>query len=91
MAYHCQLQVYYQKQRINHCNVTIDDINRVELIYGPATPLLQGEITRYQPNSDKIELIPLSLPISEHHKYSQLYIYSFFFNGYPFLAIKLEN
>ena len=31
-----------KKQLINNCNITTDDINRAELIYGPETPLLQG-------------------------------------------------
>ena len=35
-----------KKQPINKCNVTIDDINRAKLIYGPATFLLQGKMTR---------------------------------------------
>ena len=46
---------------------------------------------RYQPNSDRIEHIPMSLPILEHHKDIQLYIYFFFVNGYPFLATKSAN
>ena len=80
-----------KKQLINYCNVIINDINRSELIYGPATPLLKGKMTRYQPNSDKIERVPLPLPISEYHKDVQLYINFFFVNGCPFLAIKLAK
>ena len=48
-------------------------------------------MTRFQPNSYKIERIPLPLPISEHHKDVQLYINLFFVNGYPFLATKSEK
>ena len=33
-----------KKQPINNCNVTINYINRAELIYGPGNPLLQGKI-----------------------------------------------
>ena len=44
----------FKKQIINNCNVTTNDINHVELIYGPPTPLLQGKMTRYKPNSDQI-------------------------------------
>ena len=72
------------------CNskVTIDDINRAELIYGPATPLLQGKMTRVHPPQIKIERIPLPLPIATHHKRLQLYIDFFFVNGIPFLHTK---
>ena len=35
-----------KKQLIKNCNVTIDDINRAKLIYGPENLLLKGEITR---------------------------------------------
>ena len=41
---------------------------------------------QYQLKPDRIERIPLPLPISEHHKDVQLYIDLFFVNGYPFLA-----
>ena len=53
-----------KKQLVKNCNVTIYDINRAELVNGPETPLLQGKITRYQPNAEKIEGIPLPKPIS---------------------------
>ena len=52
---------------ITNPEITIDDVNRAELIYGPATPLLQGKMTRVKPNTNKIEKIPLPLPISTHH------------------------
>ena len=80
-----------KNQLINNCNVTIDDINCTELIDEPATTLLQGNMTRYQPKPDKIERIPLSLPIPEHHKYVQIYIDLFLVNGYLFLATKSER
>ena len=50
------------KKIINNFNITIYDINRAELIYGLTTPLLQGEMTRYQPKSDKIEHTPHPVP-----------------------------
>ena len=46
---------------------------------------------QYQLKPDRIERIPLQLPISEHHKDVQLYINLFFVNGYPFLATKSEK
>jgi hypothetical protein len=73
---------------IRNSSVTIDDINRAELIYGTATPLLQGKMTRIHPPQAKITKIPLPLPISENHKHLQLYIDFFFINGIPFLHTK---
>jgi hypothetical protein len=52
---------------ITNTEVTIDDVNRAELIYGTAMPLLQGKMTRVKPTINKIEKIPLPLPISKHH------------------------
>ena len=54
------------------------------------TPV-QGKMKRYQPKSDKIEHIPLPLPISEHHKYVQLYISLIFVNGYPLTELQIDD
>jgi hypothetical protein len=68
--------------------ITVDDINRAELIFGTPTPLLQGKMTRVRPTKNKIEKIPLPLPIAKHHKDIELYIDFFFINGHPFLHTK---
>jgi hypothetical protein len=73
---------------IRNCNITVDDINRAEIIYGPATPLLFGKMTRPTPLSHRFEKVPLPLPIATHHKNLQLYVDFFFVNGYPFLTTK---
>ena len=39
--------------------VTIDDFQRAEHIYGPAKPILQGTMTRQRPTGNKIEKISL--------------------------------
>jgi hypothetical protein len=77
-----------QKNLVCNSTITIDDINRAELLYGTATPLLQGKMTRVHPPQVKIKRIPLPLPIATHHKDLQLYIDFFFVNGIPFLHTK---
>ena len=44
----------YPKKLLNR-KINIDDTNREELIYGPATALLQGEIIIIQPKGTKFE------------------------------------
>ena len=80
-----------KKQLLQNCNVTVDDINRADIIYGPARPLLQGKMTRLHPPSTKIERIPLPLPIQEHHRCLQLFMDFFFVNGEPFLHTKTKK
>ena len=69
----------------------MENIIRYELIYGSRTPILQGKTTRVKPKGSKIEIIPRTLPISQHLKDLQFYIELFFVNGYPFLATKTNN
>ena len=48
--------------------MTLDDVLRAEHIYGPAKPLLQGAMTRLKSANNKIEKVPLPLPVSKQHK-----------------------
>ena len=41
---------YIKKQLLNNCNVTVDDINRADIIYGPAKPTLEGKMIRLHPS-----------------------------------------
>ena len=40
---------YVNGNQINNCAITVDDINRGELIYGPLVPYLQGHMIRRKP------------------------------------------
>jgi hypothetical protein len=73
---------------IENSGLTIDDINRAELIFGTPTPLLKGKMTRRIPIQNKVEKIPLPLPIATRHKQIHLYLDFFFVNGYAFLHTK---
>ena len=78
------------KKLLRNFKVTVDDISRVELIYGSPTPILQGKRDMVKPKGAKTEIVPLPLPIFQHNKYLHLYIELFFVNGYPFIAKKVE-
>jgi hypothetical protein len=73
---------------ITNTEVTIDDVNMAEIIYGTATPLLQGKMVRVKPKINNIEKIPLPLPISTHHNNVNICINFFYVNGQPFLSSK---
>ena len=76
---------------VANSNITIDDINRAEIIYGPASPLLKGRMTRRAPIKNRVERVPLPIPIGERHKEVHLYIDFFYINGYPFLVSKSKS
>ena len=56
------------KQLLRNCNVTVGDSRRAKLIYGSPTLILQIKMTRVKPKGAKIDRVPLSIPISQHHK-----------------------
>ena len=41
--------------------LNIDDIDRVQYIFGPKEPLLQGQMVRQKPVANKIRKMPLPL------------------------------
>jgi len=73
---------------LTNTEITIDDLHRADHIFGPAKPLLQGTMIRQKPTVNKIEKIPLPLPISTHHSSLSLCIDFFYMNGHAFLTSK---
>ena len=59
------------------------------MIYGMSTPPIQGKMIRQSQPHVKNERVPLPLPITDHHKNTQLYIYIFYANGVNFLNTRL--
>ena len=43
------LTKYVANNLINNSQITVDDVNRGELIYGPPVPYIQGHMTRKKP------------------------------------------
>ena len=61
-------KIYVNENLINNCEITGDNINREELIYGPLEPYIGGHMVRHKPPiHDKIEKIPLPSMIGAHH------------------------
>ena len=53
------LKQYVNENLINNCKITADDINRAEIVYGPAVPYIQGHMTRKRPLiHNKVEKSP---------------------------------
>ena len=68
------LKAYTNKQILNNCTITVDDIIRVNIMCGPAVSLLQGKMVQKNPNSFKIKRILLLAPILDHDKNLKLVI-----------------
>ena len=80
---------YVTSNLLNNCEVTADDVNRAELIYGPPVPYLTGHMLRRKPQThEKIEKIPLPPMIAEHHLDAALAMDFFFINGNIFFHTK---
>ena len=73
---------------VTNTEITIDDVERAQHIYGPAKPLLQGAMTRLKPTTNKIEKIPLPIPVSNQHKSVSLSVDFFYVNGHAFFTSK---
>ena len=83
--YFIQAQVCFkahvQNNLINNCEVTVDDINRAEIVYGLSVPYLQGRMVQCKPEvHDKIEKIPLPPMIAQHHLNLAMYMDFFYVN-----------
>lgn len=74
-----------KNQLICNSDINIYDINREYIISGTATPLLQWKMDRQITSHVKITRIPLTLTITDHHKYIHLYIDLLYVSGVPLL------
>ena len=80
------------KNLIINCEITADDVNRGELIYGPLEPYIQGHMVRHKPPvHHKVEKIPLPPMISQHHSNIALCMDFFFVNGNIFFHTKTDT
>ena len=83
---------YVNKNLLNNCVVTADDINRGELIYGPLEPYIEGHMVRHKPPvHTKIEKIPLPPMVALHHSNIALSMDFFFVNGNIFFFTKSDK
>jgi hypothetical protein len=83
------MQHYIASNLIVNCNVTVDDVNRAEAIYGPQVPLLKGKMVRRRPeHTTNVPRVPLSTPILQHHPTDEINMDFMFVNGTPYLHTK---
>ena len=62
------LENYVSQNLITNCEITANDVNHAELIYGTPIPYLQGNMVRRKPPiHEKVEKIPLLPMIAAHH------------------------
>ena len=71
--------------QVNNSPITTDDIIRANKIHGPATPLLQGKMTRSKPLTKQGAQIPPPLTILQNYPNLELFADFFFVNQQPFL------
>ena len=67
---------------------TTNDIDRAEFLYGPATPILQGKMTRDTPLSKPSVFMPVPLNILQFHSSIDLYTDFLYVNKLPFIHTK---
>ena len=60
---------YVINNLIQNCDISVDDINKANIIYGPSIPNIQGQMTRRRPQAhDKIVKISLPPMAAQHHQ-----------------------
>ena len=83
---------YVNDNLITNCEITADDINRGEIIYGPLEPYVAGHMVRHKPPvHNKVEKIPLPLMIAKHHSNLSMAMDFFFINGNIFFHTKTDK
>ena len=83
---------YVSNNLTTNCAVTTDDMNRAELMYGPAVPFLEGRMVRHKPLiHNNIEKIPLPPMVAAHHLTIALAMDFFFVNGNMFFHTKSQK
>ena len=77
---------------IMNADVTIDDINRAEAIYGKAVPLIKGKMVRKRPKHlSDVPRVELPLPLLKHHPSDELDIDFLYIQGAPYLLTKTRK
>ena len=85
-------KTYVKDSLINNCTINADDINRAEIMYGPAVTYTQGHMTRKRPPiRGKIEKVPLPPMIAQYHRTIALSMDFFLVNGNIFFHIKSDK
>lgn len=80
---------YVSHNLVINSPITVDDIARADVIYGPALSILQGKMTHTTPLVPQLHpRVALPLSIKHHHQWIDLAIDLFWINGITFLHTK---
>ena len=78
-----------ENNMINNCNINADDIDRADVIWGPAESVQQGKKKINKPNThNKIPKLTLPLLVSQQHKQITMYIEIYYVNQIPLFLSK---
>ena len=82
-------KIYVSNNLIQNCDISVDDISIVNIIYGPLVLNIQGQMTRQRPQAhDKIVKVSLPHMVAQHHLKVSLSMDLFFANGIIFFHTK---
>ena len=76
---------------VRNSNITIDDIDRAQFLFGTSTPLLKGKMTRSPNSRERIPRVSIPPSILTYHRKVKLHVDFFFVNKLPFLHTKSED
>ena len=83
---------YISHNLVRNSPITVDNISRATVIYGPALPILQGKMTRTTPPIPQLHpCVELPLSIKQHHKWIDLAIDFFGSTELPFYILNPIN
>ena len=85
------LKKYIKTNYLKNCKVTVDDVDRAELIYGKPTPILQGKMTRTTQSAKNIIRNDLPHNITKEQRHVNMFIDIMFVNKIPFLLCKSDG
>ena len=85
------LKAIVSSNQIANCPVSIEDIDRAEIIYGPSIQNLKGKTTRRTPERVVSDYITIPTKVLESNKNVSLSGDIFFVNKIPFFATISEN
>ena len=75
-----------------NADVTVDDVNRAEAIYGRAVPLIKGKMVRKRPQHlSEVPRVELPPPLLKHHPHDDLDIDFLYIQGAPYLLTKTHR
>ena len=77
---------------VMNADITVDDINRAEAIYGKSVPLIKGKMVRKRTEHlSNVTRVQIPAPLFEHHPDDELDIDFLYIQGAPYLLSKTHK